>query len=76
MPAFAEARFDRNVLAVALGTASLCGLVFGLAPIWRAFRTSLRDGIASGNTHARRSTTGLWLAGVEVTAAFVLRPAR
>jgi len=50
----------------------VCGLVFGLAPIWRAFRTSVRDDIATGNTHARRSTTGLWLAGVEVTAAFVL----
>jgi putative ABC transport system permease protein len=72
LPAFAEARLDRQVLAAAVATASLCGLMSGLAPIWRAVRTSVRHGMASGNTHARRSATGLWLAGVEVTAAFVL----
>jgi predicted permease len=72
LPAFAEAHLDRQVLAATLATASICGLVFGLAPMWRALRTSAREGIASGNTHARRSTTGLWLAAVEVTAAFVL----
>ena len=50
----------------------MCGLLFGLAPIWRASRMSVRDGIAAGSTHARALDAGLWLAGVEVTAAFVL----
>ena len=73
LPAFAEARFDRHGARGRRGHGvGVRPASFGLAPIWRAFRTSVRDGIATGNTHARRSTTGLWLAGVEVTAAFVL----
>jgi putative ABC transport system permease protein len=72
LPSFAEARLDREVLAVTVGTATVCGLLFGLAPVWRAFRMSLRGGVMTGSTHARRSGTALWLAGLEVTAAFVL----
>ena len=72
LPAFADVRLDRQVLAVALATATACGLLFGLAPVWRTFRLSLRAGVSSGGTQARRSGTALWLAGVEVTAAFVL----
>ncbi len=73
LPGFADVALDRTVLAVLLATATLCGLLFGLAPIWRAFRTSVRDGVASAGVRmAPRSRTALWLAGLETTAAFVL----
>ena len=52
-------------------TAIACGLLFGLSPIWRAVKTSVRDAIGSGRV-ARPSSAARWLAGVEITAAFVL----
>ena len=73
VPGFAEVALDRTVLGVLLATATVCGLLFGLAPIWRAFKTSVRDGVASAGARlAPRSRTALWLAGIETTAAFVL----
>ena len=36
VPAYAEVSIDTSVLAMTLVTAVLCGLLFGLAPIWRA----------------------------------------
>ena len=74
IPSFAGVSMDLTVLSMALVTALGCGVLFGLAPVWRASRLSMREAIAaSGSTNvARRSRTSLWLAGVEVTAAFVL----
>jgi predicted permease len=71
VPAFASVGIDRTVLAVTLLTAMACGLLFGLAPIWRATRTSVRDAIGSGRI-AHGSRAARWLAGMEITAAFVL----
>jgi putative ABC transport system permease protein len=73
LPAFAHVRIDGVVLAVTMVTALLCGLLFGFAPMWRASRTSARAVIAAGAARvARSSRTARWLAGLEVTAAFVL----
>jgi putative ABC transport system permease protein len=72
LPGFATVRIDRDVLIAAVLTALACGLTFGLAPAWRAYRLSLSNGVASGGTASRRAAAALWLAGIEVTAAFVL----
>jgi predicted permease len=73
LPAFTEVRIDVVVLAVTMITALLCGILFGFAPMWRASRTTARAVIAAGAGRvARSSRTARWLAGVEVTAAFVL----
>ena len=71
---FARVAIDGPVLAVSAAMAIACGLLFGLAPIWRATRMTVRDAaVASGTTQvARPSRAAHWLAGVEVTAAFVL----
>jgi predicted permease len=73
LPHYADAGIDLMVVAVTALTALVCGLLFGLAPIWRASRTSARAVLAGGAGRvARSSRTARWLAGVEVTAAFVL----
>jgi putative ABC transport system permease protein len=74
LPAFSSPSIDGPVLAVAMTTAIACGLLFGLAPVWRATRISVRDTIAGGGSGrvAPSSRTAKWLAGIEVTAAFVL----
>jgi predicted permease len=74
LPAFANVGIDGPVLAVALTTAVASGLLCGLAPVWRATRLSVRDTIAAGGAGrlARSSRTARLLAGLEVTAAFVL----
>ncbi|HBL25744.1 MAG TPA: hypothetical protein DD490_02800 [Acidobacteria bacterium] len=40
-PSFVQVRAEPAVLGATAGLAVLCGLVFGLAPIWSSFRTSL-----------------------------------
>ncbi len=73
LPAFTHVRIDVVVLGMTMATALLCGILFGFAPMWRASRTSARVVIADGAGRvARSSRTARWLAGVEVTAAFVL----
>ena len=71
---FSRVTIDVRVLTVAAITAVTCGLLFGLAPVWRALRTSVRDATVAGGTAqvARPSAVPRWLAGIEVTAAFVL----
>jgi len=71
IPAFVEIGVDGTVLAVTLLTAIACGLLFGLAPIWRARRTSVREAIGTGRV-ARASRAARLLAGVEMSAAFLL----
>jgi putative ABC transport system permease protein len=77
LPAFARVEVNGVVLGVALVTSMACGLLFGLAPVWRATRISVRDTIAAGGAGrvARSSRTARLLAGLEVTAAFVLAAA-
>ena len=77
LPAFARVDVNALVLAVALLISAGCGLMFGLAPAWRATRLSVRDAIAAGGSGrvARSSRTARLLAGLEVTAAFVLAAA-
>jgi len=74
LPAFASVAVDGVVLSAALLTSLTCGLLFGLAPVWRATRVSMRDTIAAGGSGrvARSSRTARLLAGLEVAAAFVL----
>jgi len=76
LPAYVVVGLDPPVLAVALAVSMGCGLLFGLAPVWRATRLSVRDAIAAGGGRAARSSRAArLLAGVEVTAAFVLAAA-
>ena len=66
-------RLDRRVLAVAFGTGTACGVLFGLAP--SLANVSAQPARRHRRPEARRRAaraTALWLAGVEVTAAFVL----
>lgn len=73
LPAHASVGVNAPVLLVALATSIGCGLLFGLAPVWRATRLSVRDAIAVGGGRAARSSRAArLLAGVEVAAAFVL----
>jgi predicted permease len=74
VPAFATIGVDATVLGVTLLTALSSGLLFGLAPIWRAVRSNVRDAMGSGRV-ARASRAAHWLAGLEMTAAFVLAAA-
>ena len=74
VPAFAQTGIDGTVLTLTAITSVGCGLVFGLAPIWRASRTTMRDAMGSGRV-VRASTASRWLAGVEMTAAFLLAAA-
>lgn len=60
-------------MTVTAVTALMCGLLFGFAPMWRASRVSARSVLAAGAGRvARSSRAARWLAGVEITAAFVL----
>ncbi len=74
LPAFARVTVDGVVLSAALLTSLGCGLLFGLAPVWRTTRVSVRDTIATSGSGrvASSSATARLLAGLEVTAAFVL----
>ncbi len=74
IPAHATISFNGVVLAQTVLTSLVCGLLFGLAPVWRALRTSVRDAIGSTKV-ARTGIAGRVLAGVEITAAFVLAAA-
>jgi putative ABC transport system permease protein len=71
VPGYATIGIDATVLAVTALTALACGLLFGPAPIWRAMKTHVRDVIGSGRV-TRQSRAARWLAGMEITAAFVL----
>src|SRR6185437_6186162 len=54
IPRADEVGIDRNVLAVTLGCAILCGILFSLAPLWQALRTSPNAVLSNG----ARSTAG------------------
>jgi predicted permease len=71
LPDYASIEIDAKVLAVTIGTALVCGVLFGLAPVWRAVGTNVRDAMGSSRV-ARPSRAARVLAGLEITAAFVL----
>jgi predicted permease len=58
-PISIEAQLDLRVLAFTAGLSVLCGLLFGLAPAWHAFRStpapSLRDSGSVGESRSRRA---------------------
>ncbi len=73
LPNFSAVSTDVTVVVMTVVMSLACGLLFGFAPMWRASRTTARSVLAGGAGRvARSSRTARWLAGVEVTAAFVL----
>ncbi|HMJ62525.1 MAG TPA: ABC transporter permease, partial [Bryobacteraceae bacterium] len=65
IPRAEEVGIDRNVLAVTLGCAVLCGVLFSLAPLWQALRTSpnavLTNGIRSTASAGAQRTLGTFI---------------
>ena len=51
---------DWRVFAAATTLCVTCGLVLGLAPAWRAWRTDVRSGLTSTLPSARRTPFGSW----------------
>jgi putative ABC transport system permease protein len=45
LPSFVQVAAEPGVIAATVGLAVLCGLVFGLVPIWTSFRTSLTQSL-------------------------------
>lgn len=74
VPPHVEIGIDGVVLAVTVATSMACGLLFGVAPVWRASRTNVGEAVGSGRV-ARTSRTARWVAGLEMSAAFVLAAA-
>jgi putative ABC transport system permease protein len=77
IPAFTRVEVDGMVLGVALATSLACGLGVGLAPVLRAIRIGGHHAIAAGGAGrvSGSARTARLLAGVQVTAAFVLAAA-
>jgi len=73
-PGFARVALDGPVMAAAVAATLVSALVFGLAPALWATRGGLRHSLVAGGTQhvARSARAGSWLAGVEMTVAFVL----
>lgn len=67
IPRAEEVGIDANVLAVTLGCAVLCGVLFSLAPLWQALRISPNAVLANG----MRSTAS---AGAQRTLAIFITP--
>jgi putative ABC transport system permease protein len=61
IPRLEEVRLDARVLAFALAIATLTGLLFGLAPAWRAARTDPQSALKSGGRTGTGSGNALQL---------------
>ena len=61
IPRLEEVRIDWAVLAFTLATSFATGLLFGLAPVWRALRVDLNHSLKSGG-RGGRTESGLRLA--------------
>jgi len=76
IPHLASAGLDLRVLLFALGIAVLSGLLFGLAPLFSAFRVRLNDSLKEGTSQAGSgSATRRWqqvLTVVEISLSLVL----
>ena len=55
---YLNTRPDAAVLAITAGGTCLCVLLFGMAPAWRASRTSLEAALRSGGRRAGSSSAG------------------
>ncbi|HEY3458736.1 MAG TPA: SpoIIE family protein phosphatase [Bryobacteraceae bacterium] len=77
IPRAEEVGIDTNVLAVTLGCAILCGVLFSLAPLWQAIHTSpnavLTNGIRStASAGARRVLAMFTTAQIALSAALLV----
>ncbi len=65
IPRAEEVGIDQNVLAVTLGCAVLCGILFSLAPLWQALRTSpnavLTNGVRSTASAGAQKTLAMFI---------------
>jgi putative ABC transport system permease protein len=60
IPRIADLSIDLNVLAFVVGASLLTGLIFGLAPVWHASRTTLGHGLKEGG-RTSSSAAGRWV---------------
>jgi putative ABC transport system permease protein len=68
IPRLEEVRLDLRVLAFALGITTVTGLLFGLAPAWRAARTDPQAALQSSGRTATGNRSGLQLRSALVVA--------
>jgi predicted permease len=68
IPRLEEVQLDMRVLFFALGITTLAGLLFGLAPAWRAARTDPQSALKGGGRTATAGAGGLRLRSALVTA--------
>jgi putative ABC transport system permease protein len=68
IPRLQEARLDARVLVFALAITTLTGLLFGLAPAWRAARTDPQSALKSGGRTGTGSAGALRLRSSLVVA--------
>lgn len=71
IPRAEEVGIDANVLAVTLGCAVLCGVLFSLAPLWQAIRTS-PNAVLSNGTRSTASAAAQRALGTFITAQIAL----
>jgi predicted permease len=76
LPRTSDVAVDPVVLLFTLGTATTCGIAFGLAPLLHArlngLAVALKDGVTKGTTSGARHGLRRWLVVVEVALAVML----
>jgi putative ABC transport system permease protein len=74
LPGFVDVRLHLPVLATTAIVAALSGVAAALAPVWALSRTALLDALAAAGSSrvAGPSRASRWLAGAELTTAFVV----
>jgi putative ABC transport system permease protein len=75
LPRLDEARLDYRALLFAFSTALAAGLLFGLAPAWRAALSEPQDALRSGGRSATASRHGLRVSELLVTVEVALSAA-
>ncbi len=71
IPRADDVDIDRNVLAVTLGCAVVCGILFSLAPLWQALRTS-PNAVLTNGIRSTASTGAQRVLGTFITAQIAL----
>ncbi len=74
IPRADEVSIDTNILAVTLGCAILCGLLFSLAPLWQAVRTS-PNGVLTNGIRSTASVGAQRVLAMFITAQIALSAA-
>jgi putative ABC transport system permease protein len=74
IPRLSDTRIDAGVLGFTLALSMVAGLLFGLAPAWRAARANLSEDLkqAAGTASRRRGLAGRALISAEVALALIL----